>query len=160
MTALACAGDTVVVGFYYGRLQLREAARLDHVVWSSQVHKLWINDVCVSPSGAEIATACGDNTSAVVSFATGEVFRALKGHIDWVRSVLFTPDGSKVITGSFDKTVRVWPIRPVAEARLASLLHNIDPAKQLYEGEEVAQLFGKRMKRIMFAEVERGDIQG
>lgn len=34
VTTFACAGETVVVGFADGGLQLREAARLDHVVWS------------------------------------------------------------------------------------------------------------------------------
>ena len=149
-----------MVGLSNGRLQLREAARLDHLVWSSQVHQMWINDVCVSPSGAEIVTACTDETSVVVSFATGEILRVLRGHTISVNSALFTPDGSKVITGSWDKTVRVWPIRPAAEARLASLLHIVDPAKQLYEGEEVAQLLGEHLKRILFADVERGDIHG
>ena len=150
----------VVVGLDDGRLQLREAARLDHVIWSSQVHNRWIWDVCVSPSGAEIATAGDDYTSAVVSFATGKILRVLRGHGYCLRTVLFTPDGSKVITGSDDKTVRVWPTRSAAEARLASLLHLIEPAKQLYEGEEVAQLLGEHLKRILFADVERGDIHG
>ena len=117
-------------------------------------------DVCVSPSGAEIASVSQDNTSALVSFATGEILRVLRGHSHFVRTVLFSPDGSKVITGSFDKRVRVWPIRPAAEARLASFLHIVDPAKQLYEGEEVAKLLGERVRRILFAVVERGDIQG
>ena len=89
-----------------------------------------------------------------------EILRVLRGHTSSVLTALFTPDGSKVITGSYDKTVRVWPVRPAAEARLASLIYLIDPAKQLYEGEEVAQLLGERVKRILFAEVERGDIQG
>ena len=160
VTALACAGDAVVVGLHDGRLQLREAARLDHVVWSSQLHKQWINEVCVSPSRAEIATASSDCTSAVVSIATGEILKVLRGHTNFVRTVLFSPDGSKVITGSIDKTVRVWPIRPAAESRLASLLHLVNPAKQLYEGEEVARIVWNRVKRILFTEVERGDIQG
>ena len=110
--------------------------------------------------GLRFATASDDETSAVVSFVTGETLRVLRGHTDSVRTVLFTPDGSKVITGSGDKTVRVWPIRPAAEARLASLLYLINPAKLLYEGEEVAQLLGERVKRILFSVVERVDIQG
>ena len=69
--ALACAGDAVVVGLCYGHLQLRDAARLDHVIWSTRVHQSWITDVCVSPSGAEIVTASGDETSAIVSFCHG-----------------------------------------------------------------------------------------
>ena len=116
--------------------------------------------MCVSPSGAEIVTASGETTAAVVSFATGETLRVFRGHTSYVRTALFTPDGSKVITGSDDKTVRVWPIRHAAVARLASFLHIVDPAKQLYEGEVVAQLIGERVKRILFAVVEKGDIQG
>jgi len=151
VTALACAGDTIMVGLYYGRLQLREAARLDHVIWSSQVYFGWINDVCVSPSGAEIATASIDNTTTVVSFATGEILRVLRGHKDWVRTVLFTPDGSKVITCSNDETIRTWDLFLESRKCLSSFLHPIDPEKLLYHGEDVVtELYG-RLKRNLFA---------
>jgi len=151
VSALACTGDAVVVGLGDGRLQLREATRLDHVVWSSQVHKDWILDMCVSPSGAEIATASIDNTADVVSFVTGEILRVLRGHKDWVRTALFTPDGSKVITGSNDKTIRTWDLFFKSRKRLSSFLHPIDPEKLLYHGEDVVtELYG-RLKRNLFA---------
>jgi WD40 repeat protein len=149
--ALACAGDAVVVGLNDGRLQLREAARLDHVVWSSQVHQGWITDVCVSPSGAEIATVSDDFTSAVVSFTTGEIFRFLRGHTDYVFTVLFTPDGSKVITGSWDKTIRTCDLFLKSRKRLLSVLYSIEPEKLLYHGDEVVTELYYRLKRIMFA---------
>jgi len=151
VSALARAGDAVVVGLGDGRLQLREATRLDHVVWSYQVHKDWIFNVCVSPSGAEIATASDDYTSAVVSFSTGEILRVLRGHKDWVRTVFFTPDGSKVITGSHDKTIRTWDLFPKSRKCLSSFLHPIDPEKLLYHGEEVVTELYYRLKRNLFA---------
>jgi len=151
VTAFACAGDAVVVGLSNGRLQLREAARLDHVVWSSQVHQSWINDVCVSPSGAEIATASDDYTSAVVSFSTGEILRVLRGHTSFVFTVLFTSDGSKVITGSWDKTIRTWDLFLESRKCLSSFLHPIDPEKLLYHGEDVVTELYYRLKRNLFA---------
>jgi WD40 repeat protein len=149
-TALACAGDAVVVGLANGHLQLREAERLDRVVWSSQVHKDWIRAVCVSPSGAEIATASDDNTAAVVSFATGEILRVLTGHTSSVMTVLFTPDGSKVITGSLDSTIGVSDLFSRSRKRLSSFIHPIDPEKLLYHGEDVVTELYYRLKRNLF----------
>jgi WD40 repeat protein len=151
VTALVRAGDAVVVGLADGRLQLREAVRPAHVIWSSQVHTRWIRDVCMSPSGAEIATACYDRTAAIVSFTTGEILMVLRGHAGFVSTVLFTPDGSKVITGSNDKTIKTWDLFPKSRKRLSSFIHPIDPGKLLYHGEDVVEDFYHRLKRIMFA---------
>jgi len=153
-TALACAGDAVVVGLGDGHLQLREATRLEHIVWSSQVHQSWIKSVCVSPNGAEIVTASYDMTSVIVSFTTGDILRVLRGHTNSVNTVVFTPDGSKVITGSDDNTIRTWDLFPKSRKCLSSFLHPIDPEKLLHHSEHVVTALYGRLKRNLFVNVE------
>jgi len=149
--ALACANNNVVVWFHNGPMQLREAARLGHVIWSSQGYEGWGDDVCVSPSGAEIATEIGDNMSAIVSITTGKILRVFKGHTSYMRTSLFTPDGSKLITGSDDKTIRTWDLFPKSRKRLSSFIHPVDPEKLLYHGEDVVTELYYRLKRNLFA---------
>ena len=121
VTALACAGDSVVVGLGDGRLQLRETARLDNVIWSSQLNRSGIKNVCVSPSGALFATASFDHNLTVVSSATGDILRGFQGHTNYVNLIFFTPDTSNVITTSLDKTVRVWHLYPEAQKCIVAL---------------------------------------
>jgi WD40 repeat protein len=40
-----------------------------------------------------------------------QVVASMKGHGRTVRSVCFLPDGGSVVSGSFDMTVRIWPLR-------------------------------------------------
>ncbi|WP_442867066.1 WD40 repeat domain-containing protein, partial [Anabaena sp. CS-542/02] len=42
---------------------------------------------------------------------TGKLSHTLTGHSDWVRSVGFSPDGQTLASGSYDKTIKIWPLR-------------------------------------------------
>jgi WD40 repeat protein len=69
------------------------------------------NGLAFSPDGAKIAVAGHDNQVKVIDASSMQVVASLKGHDRTVRSVCFLPDGGSVVSGSFDKTVRIWPLR-------------------------------------------------
>lgn len=132
-TGLASADEKVVVVHDDGLLQLRKAARLEHVVWSAQTnHTSYTSEVCISPDMTKIATTSSDRTSTIVSLATGEILGVIKGHTDNNSTARFTPDGSKLVTGSLDGNIKIWDlsqslitllisssIRPTPKSRLS-----------------------------------------
>ena len=67
---------------------------------------LW--SAAYSPDGTRIAVGSRGTVAQVVSAASGELIRTLRGHTSEVGSVSFTSDGERLITGGFDGTVRVW----------------------------------------------------
>lgn len=68
------------------------------------------NGLAYSPDGARIAAAGHDNEVKVIDAASLSVAASLKGHGRTVRSVCFMPDGRSLVSGSFDMTVRIWPM--------------------------------------------------
>ena len=71
-------------------------------------HSGWINSVCFSPNGKQLATGSRDTTACVWNVETGACVHKLSGHTDWINSVCFSLDGRYIATGSLDKTVRIW----------------------------------------------------
>lgn len=69
------------------------------------------NGLAYSPDGTKIAAAGHDNDVKVIDAASMHVVTTLKGHGRTVRSVCFLPGGRSVVSGSFDMTVRIWPLR-------------------------------------------------
>jgi WD40 repeat protein len=69
------------------------------------------NGLAFSPDGTKIAAAGHDNDVKVIDAAGLKVVTTLKGHGRTVRSVCFLPDGRSVVSGSFDMTVRIWPLQ-------------------------------------------------
>ena len=67
-----------------------------------------VRDVCISPDGRVVASACDDGTVRLWSTTTGELQHELLGHSDAVLGVCFSPDGASVASGSYDQTVRLW----------------------------------------------------
>ncbi|HEV3199579.1 MAG TPA: WD40 repeat domain-containing protein [Bryobacteraceae bacterium] len=69
------------------------------------------NGLAYSPDGTKIAAAGHDNDVKLIDAAGRLVVTTLKGHGRTVRSVCFLPGGRSVVSGSFDMTVRIWPLR-------------------------------------------------
>ncbi|MBU1226628.1 MAG: WD40 repeat domain-containing protein [Actinobacteria bacterium] len=62
----------------------------------------------VSPDGAWIVSASGDQTLRVWEAASGECLRTLSGHTNGVSGCAVSPDGSWIVSASWDETLRVW----------------------------------------------------
>jgi WD40 repeat protein len=72
-----------------------------------------VNDICVAPNGAVIASGHLNSEIQLWSIATGECICTLKDmHIQQVTSVEFNPvDGMKILTNSCDNTLNYIDIR-------------------------------------------------
>jgi WD40 repeat protein len=68
------------------------------------------NGLAFSPDGTKIAAAGHDNDVKVIDVAGMKLISTLKGHGRTVRSVCFLNGGS-LVSGSFDMTVRIWPVQ-------------------------------------------------
>ena len=104
-------------------------------------HSRGVNDICWSPTTAEIiATASDDKTlrlfdvtrsssqsvldpvqaptaanpnslTPLQNTAQGETLVEFKGHSNFCFSVKFSPQGNLLVSGSFDETVKIWDVR-------------------------------------------------
>ena len=68
------------------------------------------NGIAYSPEGMQIAVAGHDVHVKIIDAGSLQVVASMKGHDRTVRSVCFMPDGRSVVSGSFDMTVRMWPV--------------------------------------------------
>ncbi|MFN8242146.1 MAG: WD40 repeat domain-containing protein, partial [Bacteroidales bacterium] len=61
-----------------------------------------VNVTRLSPDGRLIAVGRSGNNARLIDFATGKVFRTLRGHKAMVLSLCFSPDGKYLATGGID----------------------------------------------------------
>ena len=71
-------------------------------------HGHWVNSVCFSPDGKQLASGSADRTVRLWDVETGACVRTLEGHGDGVGSLCFSPNGRQLASGSDDRTVRLW----------------------------------------------------
>lgn len=69
------------------------------------------NAIAYSPDGTRIAVAGHDNEVKLIDASSLQLIASLKGHERTVRSVCFLSDGNALVSGSFDMTVRIWPVQ-------------------------------------------------
>src|SRR5262249_35854720 len=69
-----------------------------------------LHGLVFSPDGRHLAGASGRNPNnvAVLSTATAEEVRALKGHELPIAALAYAPDGKSLASLSLDNTVRLW----------------------------------------------------
>jgi len=68
------------------------------------------NGIAYSADGTRIAVAGHDGYVKVIDAASLKLLANMKGHDRTVRSVCFLGDGKSLVSGSFDMTVRIWPL--------------------------------------------------
>jgi WD40 repeat protein len=111
--AIADDGETVVIATD------RDVALVtgEQVLWRTPAPG--VRDLAVSPDGQFAAGGSLDHTARIFDMRDGRVLAVLVGHTERVAWVGFRPDSSLLATGSWDGTVRMWPLRrlqaPVAE---------------------------------------------
>ncbi len=82
----------------------------------SNVHKLAIWRIAISPDGQTLASASIDGIVKLWKWddSTGQFetqpYKTLTGHNRWIKSVAFSPDGQIIATASDDRTVKLWSI--------------------------------------------------
>jgi len=67
-----------------------------------------INAVAYRPDGRLLATAGEDSVIRLLDPKSGQVIRALVGHMAQVTLLAWSPDGRTLASGSWDGTVRLW----------------------------------------------------
>jgi len=73
-------------------------------------HTSYINAVCFSPDGKQLATGSHDRLINLYSFNEGSAILAhtLEGHTDWVKTLSFSPDCKLLCSGSDDESIKFW----------------------------------------------------
>ena len=103
--AIADDGETLVIADEFAVSRVIG----EQVVWRSPA--AGVRDVAVSSDGQFAAVGSLDHTARIFDMRDGRVLAVLTGHAERVVWVGFSPDSSLLATGSWDGTVRMWPLR-------------------------------------------------
>ncbi len=72
---------------------------------------LMVSALAVSPDGALLAGAGGDNFVRVWDMGSKELVAELRGHEASVRAIAFSPDNALLATAGSDDTARLWDLK-------------------------------------------------
>lgn len=93
-----------------GSWQLHALPSGNRIAGATNAHHNWIADVQFNTHGTMLATASGDSTVKLWSFANNNCVHVLRGHTDGCWSVCFQDTDQLVASGSLDATARVWDV--------------------------------------------------
>lgn len=91
-----------------------------------------------APNGKEILTSGLDNVK--VWDLQGNLLRELKGHTDRIRTAIFAGDQSMIISGSYDHTIKLWPLRGQVIDDFDALKYSYNNFDLSSNGEKVAYI--------------------
>ena len=80
-----------------------------------------LNAIAVSPNGEFMVTG-GSRGAFLWEISSGTVIRTFEGDTHWVTSVAFSPDGQSILTGSYDSTVKLWPVGQNTESGAVTIV--------------------------------------
>jgi WD40 repeat protein len=69
-----------------------------------------VTQLCITPDGQRIVSACCDKTIKVWDLASGRELHSLTGHTDWITALLVTENGRMIISAALDNTIRMWDL--------------------------------------------------
>lgn len=75
------------------------------------------NEVKLSPDGRFIAVSRTGNNAKLIDFATGRIYKTLRGHDNMVLSLAFSKDGKYLATGGVDGKAIVWEVESGEKVR-------------------------------------------
>ena len=86
-----------------------------------------INDLCFSPDGQFLASACSDFLVRIWRVAEDGFMRTqndtiLDGHIASIYKVSFSPDSKKLVSASFDGSLRLWELDEFGDFQLKNIM--------------------------------------
>jgi hypothetical protein len=108
-------GTTLAAGLFFGNIKLwkvPEGLLLKEFAYIPAFNGgrgADLSNVVFSPDGRLLAAGVDEHV-VLWTVHDGKQYKILEGHSDLVSAIAFAPDGNSIVSGSWDNTLRVWPV--------------------------------------------------